>query len=385
MKLWRLLGVILFVGGISILAACGDSNFDEKRGGGVAFTPTPAPTPVPKLCGNGVVDRGEECDPPDDGACSGDQECVCCLCLSPDDELGTREFTIIRPPTVLRSSLLNGSDVVLGSMTALPGPIILHAGRPDPDLPGEAACSAPITIEEDALIGFPVVDGSYACTRIFAEGSAGTIDCDGGTAHNVEYSINSNGDQNESAPVIRTGLGLCCTAADGTLCSAEPFLLCDPEAETSECTGAFPVCSTIVGGAGAATIEAARSFSVNLIASQTLEDCECLNRASTAQEVFDECELGPGATVEMDVTEVPFVLTTEIAYGIVLNPVQGGAPQEIQLVGANFTCSTWSESRSGGFLTAPLPGLDISVGDSMNMYGLGDTPSTSTPAAMTAP
>lgn len=373
MKLWRLLAVLLFIGGVSILSACGDSNFDSHPGEGVAFTPTPAPTPVPKLCGNGEVDPGEECDPPMDGACTGDQECVCCTCLAPDEDLGTRTFTIARPPTALRTSALNGIDAAIG-LDTLPGPLVMHAGRPDPDLPGEAACSAPITIEQDTIIGFKVPVVGFACTKIFAQGSMGTIDCDGGTAHNVEYVIDSNGTGEESDPVIRTGLGRCCTSEAGTDCAAEPFEICDPEAEPSDCEEPYPVCSIVGAGAGAVTLQSPLTLTVMIVPSSSLEDCNCLANATTPEEAFADCPLAPDSNIDTAITVSPVALTTEIARGIVVNPTQGGAPQEIEGVGQNLSCADWDVTDSEGIFEMPLQGLDQIIGDTINMVVLGDKP-----------
>jgi hypothetical protein len=371
MKLWRLLAVLLFIGGVSILSGCGDSNFDSNPGGGVAFTPTPAPTPIPKQCGNGEIDAGEECDPPMDGACTGDQECVCCLCLSPGEDLGTHPFTIGRPPSGLYSSGLGGTDVAVGLET-LPGPLLLHAGRPDPTLQGEEACSAPLTIEQDVIIGFRNPLG-YNCTKITAEGSSGTIDCDGGTAHNVEYIIDSNGNGQESDPVIRTNLGRCCTAEDGVMCAAEPAEPCDPEAEPSECGGEFPVCTNVGAGPGAATLQSPLTLTVLLSLDSTLDDCNCLVDATTPQEAFDLCPAFAVVQSPDEVVVSPVALTTEIAQGMVLNPAQGGTPPEIQRVGDNLVCANWGETDAEGLLVMPLSGLDQPVvQDTVNIYVLGD-------------
>lgn len=374
MKLWRLLAVFLLVGGVSILSACGDSNFDDHPGQGVAFTPTPAPTPIPKQCGNGEIDPGEECDPPMDGACSANEECVCCLCLEPEEELGTREFTIARFPSDIWSSLLMGGPGAVVGLDTLVGPLVLHAGRPDPNLEGEAACSAPVTLEQDAIFGFQVQLVGFACTKVFAEGSIGTIDCDGGSTHNVEYVIDSNGSGEEGDPVIRTGLGKCCTAEDGVSCAAEPFVLCDPNAEVSECEEPFPVCSVVGAGPGATTLETSSSFSVTIVPGSTLEGCYCLENATTAQEAFDLCPLAEDQTLATGVTVSPLAFTTEIARGIVLNPILGGGTQEVEAVGQNFSCADWAQTDTEGIFIVPLPGLDQLGTDTMNAIILGDMP-----------
>jgi hypothetical protein len=248
----------------------------------------------------------------------------------------------------------------------------MHAGRPDPNLPGEAACSAPITIEQDTIIGFQVPVVGFACTKIFAEGSFGTIDCDGGTAHNVEYTVDSNGTGEEFDPIVRTDLGRCCTAEDGVTCSAEPFEICDPLADPSECVDPFPVCCVVGAGAGATTVQSPLSLTVTLVPASTLQDCNCLTDATTAEEALALCPVAADATVEVDVTVSPVALTTEIARGIVLNTSQGGADQEIEGVGENLSCTSWDQTDSEGIFEMPLSGLDQIIGDTINMVVLGD-------------
>lgn len=370
MKLWRLLAVLLLIGGVSTLSACGDSNFDERTGGGVAFTPTPVPPPPGVVCGNGEIDPGEECDPNAAATCTGAEECVCCLCLEPGEELGTREFTFVKPPSGIRTSVLGGTDATQG-LEILPGPLVMRAGRPDPDLPDEEACTASITVEEDVLIGFRQPIG-FACTKIFAPG-VGTIDCDGGSPFNVDYTADSNGAGPESEPVIRTGLGRCCTSEDATDCSAEPFEVCDPNADPPECGAEFPVCSIVGSGPGAATMRFPTSLTVILSVNNTLDDCNCLANVTTAQEAVEQCPGFAVAQVADEVTVSPAVLTTQIAHNIVTNPAQGGPPQEISRIGENLSCASWTETDSEGVFMFPLAGFDLPVvQDAANMLVLGD-------------
>jgi hypothetical protein len=251
----------------------------------------------------------------------------------------------------------------------------MQAGRPDPNLPGEAACTAPITLAQDTIIGFEVPVVGFACTKVFAQGATGTIDCDGGTAHNVEYSIDSNGNQNEAAPEIRTRLGRCCTAEDGVDCAAEPALICDLEADPSECEDPYPVCSVVGAGPGAATIETPLSITVTVAPGNTLQDCDCLVDATTAEEAFDACPVAADANFDVAVVVSPLALTTEIAQGMVMNPSQGGTPPAIEGIGSNFSCSTWTETDSDGILEIPLSALDqVVVQDTINIIQIGDRP-----------
>jgi len=338
MKSWRLLGLLLVSGCLVLAAGCGGSN--DSSSGVIAFTPAPTPTPIPKLCGNGMIEPvvGEQCEA--DSDCSGGATCVCCLCLQPDQELGERDFSLVNnPPTKFLSSGLGGGNVSSAGSWA-PSVLKLMAGRPDPDLPGEEACSAPVALAEDVIIGFNAIDGSVACTKVFADGSMGSIDCDGGSPQDLEYSQNSNGPGAADPPMITTGLG------DGV--TAGP-------------------------GAGSFTVPNAVTFNLPGTGGFTQADCFNLDYDNP----FSPDQMAQYGYKEKDVTITPLGFTTTRATGIVLNPktVTGGtAPQPITLsaTGMNFLCGGWTTEDGPGVLVAPISGLDQVVGDTMNMFQLYD-------------
>jgi hypothetical protein len=104
-------------------------------------------------------------------------------CVIPGEGLGERIFSVrtdSAPFTPSRSmfasSAVAGSNVSAGFSA---GPLVLVAGEPD------ANGIATLVLAEDAFVGMQALDGSIACYKFFAEGSAGSIDCDGGPAPNV--------------------------------------------------------------------------------------------------------------------------------------------------------------------------------------------------------
>jgi hypothetical protein len=106
--------------------------------------------------------------------------------------LGERIFSILTTTTpfspsrsMLGSSAVGGANVAGGFS---PGPLVLVAGAPGDD--GVAS----LALATDAIFGMAAIDGSVACYKFFAEGSTGSIDCDGGPAPNVVVSQDSGAD-----------------------------------------------------------------------------------------------------------------------------------------------------------------------------------------------
>jgi hypothetical protein len=358
MKFWHLVLALLVATSFGLLASCGDSADDDEFPNTIAFTPLPTATPVPKLCGNGVIDAGfEECEEDTDCNTSAGESCVCCLCLAEGEELGVKEFTIARPPSRFISTGLAGGDVSTGLY--LPGPLLLSAGRPDPNLPGEEACSASLqllqsmpdgTLIDGAIFGFSVVDGSTVCVMLFstvtADEPASIIDCDGGTAHDTEFMQNSNGPGLEDPPVITTGLG-------------------DP----------------IIAGPGAAALVLERMVTFNL-------PFDPANPNRTAADVcfdldydnpFDPAQMARYNLDDGDIVVIPMAFTTKTSTAIVTNPLlpgglTGTTPIMLSATGANFSCAGWSEPEGPGTLVGALAGLDTIVGDTVNAFVLTDRP-----------
>jgi len=332
MKHFALLVVALFVGSSLLLWGCGGTD-DVEQVSNIAFTPVPTATPVPKLCGNGVVDTVyEQCDTTAPGSsCPAGKSCVCCACLAPDETLGEREFTVARPPSKFLSSALGGADVSLQGVPWFLQPLRLVAGRPDPDAPAgqepEAACSAPLVLAQDAIIGLAALDGSTACIKLFAEDSGGNLDCDGGSKQDVVVTQNSNGGDNEDPPVVETYVGT-------------------------------------PGGPGSATLILARVVSINLPVGTQPPNCELID--------YDNPLSIPGVE-EKDVIDAGFAFTTNLGTGFVANPVQGGATVTLSVsADETFSCKDWTQTDARGKLLLPIPGLDTVIGDTVNMLLLTD-------------
>jgi hypothetical protein len=373
MKLWRLLGALVAALAVALIASCGDNVGGSHDSGprNVAFTPRPTVPPPPNVCGNGCIDSesGEDCDlgtdetpqcaPQPNGGCPEGKSCVCCVCLEEGETLGERTFTLAKGARKFLSTGQNGSDI--SREPWLPGPLLLSAGRPDPDQPPDpmfpddncetppgpfpitSACSAPLSLAEDALFGFNDPLGGTFCAKFFAEDSTGFIDCDGGTAHAASVSIDSMG-----------------TGEPG------PLMICRNQGPP-------------VGGPGAATLRIARTVSIRVQPQNPVPKAEDLCPQLNYDDPFNG---NPGFEIKpADILVAPIILTTQTSEGEVINP-QPPSPRLLSpSAGENFLCSQFAEPDSNGGLIGDLPGLDNPLaGDTMNAFVLfGRSPPTPTP------
>lgn len=108
--------------------------------------------------------------------------------------LGERRFTIARPESMLLSTAGEG-DVSIDPW--LEGPLNICAGAQRVD------GSYSLTLVEDAFFAFTAADDSVFCVRLSARESSGSIDCDGGSAHDVVAS-----QELPDAPIVTSGLGV---------------------------------------------------------------------------------------------------------------------------------------------------------------------------------
>jgi hypothetical protein len=343
MRVWHFLGSLAVALALGWIASCGGS-FDEDPDQGmrnVAFTPVPTPTRPPNLCGNGVVDEmfGEECDT---GAgapqtCGGAESCVCCVCLADGETLGVKPFSISRPNgSAFFNSFIQG-DVSPPTSVWLPGPLMIEAGRPDPTEPPEnpnMACSAALSLSQDAVYGFNVLDGSLVCVRLQAEGSTGFIDCDGGTPHDVQASIDSHGDGPAGPWIVEGGLG-----------------------EPAE--------------AGALTLDIEELVNIRIpVGGSATEICPTLDYDEPDNpEQVEQYSIDPPTDIVVERT----IFTTEILHGEVLNPKGGGPTISISVEGKNLGCANWTEEDGPGTIVGPISGLDNPIaGDTINAFILSD-------------
>jgi hypothetical protein len=365
-KLWHLAGALGVALGLALIASCGDS-FDADPDEGprnVAFTPLPTLPPPTILCGNGCIDTaaGENCDlgtdempecpPQPNGGCADGTTCVCCVCLEEGETLGERTFTVARPASQFLSTGQGGTDVSRDPW--LMGPLVLGAGRPDPELPPDpmfpddnceveqappfpstAVCSAPLSLSEDTIIGFNDPISGTVCVKFFAEGSTGFIDCDGGSAHAVNMSIDSNGPGEEGELMICRNLGL-------------------PTA-----------------GPGAATLRIARTVNIRVQPQFPVPRAEDLCPMLNYDDPFGG---NPGFDINpADILVAPIVFTTQVSAGEVLNPQPPSPTLLPPAAGENFLCAGFTETDSPGGLVGNLPALDNPlVGDTVNAVILFD-------------
>ena len=144
-------------------------------------------------CGDGIMDAacGEECDPPGPGM----PECNYLCRLGPPPALGTRPFSF--GGSSYSSALGTGVPIA-----ALTGSFDLVGGTPGPD------GVAPVTVAGPIYYTAPLLSGAYGtlCFRITS--CTGMVDCNGGTAVDVQLVQDSGGPGLQNNPVQATaGLG----------------------------------------------------------------------------------------------------------------------------------------------------------------------------------
>jgi hypothetical protein len=219
--------------------------------------------------------------------------------------LGTRELSVSRPGSTFNTSALAGFDVSLDPW--LPSTLKLVAGVPD------ANGVAPLSLGEDVIVAWTVIDGSVACMKLLAAGSSGTVSCNGGVPQDVVMSQDSHEDQSPGPLLILTGQG-----------EASP--------------------------PGSLSFTLTRSVTVNLAPGSSPDDC---------------------LTVDFGSTE-PGVFTSGNAKALIQNPVQGGVPElAIDKTGEPFDCSDWPNPNGPGQIAGPVIGLDQPpIGDVANILFL---------------
>lgn len=217
--------------------------------------------------------------------------------------LGVREFTVKRPGSTFDTSALGGIDVSLDPW--LSSTLKLEGGIPDEN--GVAT----IQLKEDVILGWTVIDTSVACMKLFAEGSSGTIACNGGVPQGVIMTADSNGENPPGPITIMTGQG-------------------DPSP------------------AGSLSFTLTRSVTVNLPAGSSPQTC---------------------LTTEYPSTE-PGVFTSANGQAVLLNPVQGGSELMLDKTGEPFDCANWTNPDGPGQLSGPVLGFDQAIGDVANILFL---------------
>jgi hypothetical protein len=214
-----------------------------------------------------------------------------------------RLLTFARPASMLQTSFSGTGDVSTDPWD--PGPLPLCVG------PQLEDGTRSLHLRNDLTFGLGVVDGSVLCAHLWAQGSTGRIDCDGGTAHDVIVSQDSRGADASGSVAVEIGLG------DDA-------------------------------GAGAATVSAQLSLRL-LPVGTSIARCQTVNYNS----------------------RFPVALTTASATSRIDNASQGGEVA-IAARGSNFDCARVTESDSPGTLAMPFPAPDTFVGDVAGVLLLAD-------------
>ena len=85
----------------------------------------------------------------------------------------------------------NGGEVTVDNSWFITNPLKIHAGTPD-----AATGIAALRLEEDVIFGGQVISqgavmGPTLCVKLFAQGSSGQLDCDGGSPQDVFFEVDS--------------------------------------------------------------------------------------------------------------------------------------------------------------------------------------------------
>ncbi len=235
--------------------------------------------------------------------------------------LGVRVFNINSKASVSKfyTSVLTG----LSATTGIQGSLKLVAG------PKAADGTAPLSLQEDAFITVPLVQGQgTVCFKLFKEGTSGTLDCDGGSPSDATVTVDSHGAGANGEPVWATA---------GT------------------------------GTAGAATLTVVQA-------------------GTTPQTGTIDCK------TQTFGTPAPVIYATGKTTATVLNPAPGspgisGDKITATWPGKSFDCAAWTTTGSPGTLVVSILGLDAVTSpgtapvDTVNTLLIVDAAPTATPTA----
>ncbi len=228
--------------------------------------------------------------------------CAPRACTPTATPLGVRAFSIRRPASQLIASLRGEADVSANPW--LNSTLEIEAGSVD------ANGVAPLRLLGDVFIGGKLEDGSTFCFRLEARSSEGSIDCDGGSGHDVELDLPPFA----SFGAIRSGLG-------------------------------------VDSGPGAITLRVGMN-GIGLGTNSELSDC------------FDV--LGGQRNF------LPTVLSSATLTASIAEPRPPGPPILFATSGQNFDCDHWTTSNRGA-LVLGFSGFDPAAGSLISALRLAES------------
>lgn len=307
----RSFGILLLAGSLSFVAGCGGDDCDKY------YTPTTTPggntpTSPPATATSPPVDTRTATNTP----APGDDTPTPTPTEEPSEGLGERVFSAIdpeippaQPQEFLRSGLFS-SGLGGGNVTAaIDLTMTLVAGAPD------ANGVAPLSLKEDTILTALPIDGSFACTIYYAEGSSGSIDCDGGSPYDV-LATQPAGDLGTDVFDIETGLG----------------------------GDAGPGAATLI------VMATTKNFPVGSPEDICFTGPHCFENGNQ-EPCYPE----------------PWLQALTTATG---SAMKGSTAQSV--IGENFICNEWTVENSDGMLVLPAPTYNALVGDTSNAFRFAD-------------
>jgi hypothetical protein len=250
--------------------------------------------------------------------------------------LGIRALSIGPDSHVFSSAFSSGS---LPIDVEFAGSVALCAGPPGP------GGDSPLSISSDSYAGIKVTaNAGFFCAKLDAAGSSGKLYCDGGTAVDVDYSLDSNIDgMDANGPRVVTIQGNPGAAGSAYLTATIRTVLC-PSPLTPPTTPPTPVPAACIVGTVSSTI-----------------DCSDPTKVDFSK---------------VDPVTLPLTTGTVLAHIDHPNtPGLFGIPT-LTKVGQAFTCSSWTTENGMGALVIPFLLTDanivVHVGDVANMFILDD-------------
>lgn len=257
----RLLGVALLAASIALLPGCSDDDDDglgpvpTATNTSPPATNTSPPANTPTVTATGVPTGTTAATATPTGLPTGTVAATFTPTPEPVGGLGVRIFSIAPPSangTGLFPSILGGANA---ASAAAGGPLALVAGTV------AAEGIAPLSLRDDVIVGLTQPIG-VICTKYYAEGSGGSIDCDGGTAYGVTVTEQSGA--NAPPPTVQTGQGGDSGPGAAVLMVMQRTLQSPPGTDcTTQDYGSAPLATAYFTTAGATATKGSATISLS--------------------------------------------------------------------------------------------------------------------------